>query len=133
MTELPTDAEAADLDKTPAPAKGISGAGKPPSDLPGPGPEDDDPFAATRSKTIGDREDEYRAQRRRRMLSPDRADPFAADTPAADLTTYKDVMVGQQLDKEHAEVRRAIAKQKEEEAKAQLAGGAAADGEKKKR
>lgn len=36
-----------------------------------------DPFAETRSKTIAEKEDEYRQKRRRLVISPERADPFA--------------------------------------------------------
>ena len=48
------------------------------------------------------------------MLSPDRADPFADSTPAAELTTYSDVMQGVELDKEKKEVLEKIRKKKEE-------------------
>lgn len=39
--------------------------------------EDVDPFAEHRRPTIADREDEYRAKRRKLVISPERADPFA--------------------------------------------------------
>lgn len=39
--------------------------------------EDIDPFAEHRRPTIADREDEYRAKRRKLVISPERADPFA--------------------------------------------------------
>ena len=39
--------------------------------------EDFDPFAEHRRPTIADREDEYRAKRRKMVISPERADPFA--------------------------------------------------------
>merc|ERR1740123_416471 len=77
--------------------------------------EGDDPFQETRSKTNAEREDEYRAQRQKRMLSPPRADAFADSTPAPELQTYKDVMIGQQLDKEKRDVLRQVQKAKEEE------------------
>ena len=48
------------------------------------------------------------------MLSPDRADPFADSTPAAELTTYSDVMQGVELDKEKKEVLEKIRKKKED-------------------
>uniref|UniRef100_A0A7S4T2H7 Uncharacterized protein n=1 Tax=Alexandrium monilatum TaxID=311494 RepID=A0A7S4T2H7_9DINO len=135
--ELPTDKEAAELERQEGGVLAGSGlkpggGGKPQDDVPG-GPGDD-PFKDTRSKTIADREDEYRAQRHRRMLSPPRADPFADETPAPELQTYKDVMIGQQLDKEKQEVMRKIQKQKEEEA-TQKAEGRAEEvpAEKKKR
>jgi splicing factor 3B subunit 1 len=129
-------------DVTPAIGGGSkkSGAGaRVQDDVPG-GDDGVDPFAETKSKTIADREDEYRAKGRKRMLSPDRADPFADATPAPELSTYKDVMVGQALDKEKQEVLKKIQKQKEEEAakKASGEGGDEADkkaekAEKKKR
>jgi len=39
--------------------------------------ENVDPFAEHRRPTIADREDEYRAKRRKQIISPERADPFA--------------------------------------------------------
>ena len=39
--------------------------------------EEVDPFAEHRRPTIADREDEYRAKRRKLVISPERADPFA--------------------------------------------------------
>lgn len=39
--------------------------------------EEADPFADRRRPTIADREDEYRQKRRRLVISPERADPFA--------------------------------------------------------
>ena len=39
--------------------------------------EDFDPFAEHRRPTIADREDEYRAKRRKMVISPERIDPFA--------------------------------------------------------
>jgi splicing factor 3B subunit 1 len=39
--------------------------------------EDFDPFAEHRRPTIADREDEYRAKRRKLIISPERVDPFA--------------------------------------------------------
>mmetsp|Transcript_16124 Transcript_16124/g.34852 ORF Transcript_16124/g.34852 Transcript_16124/m.34852 type:complete len:1255 (+) Transcript_16124:60-3824(+) len=130
--EIPLEGE----DATPNPGQAaVSGRGmvRPQDDVPS-GPMEDDPFAEhTQRKKISDREDAYRAQRHKRMLSPDRADPFADETPGADLQTYKDVMVGQQLDKEKQEVMRKIQKQKEEELLAKKDGGEAPVAEKKKR
>mmetsp|Transcript_36453 Transcript_36453/g.97006 ORF Transcript_36453/g.97006 Transcript_36453/m.97006 type:complete len:1269 (-) Transcript_36453:83-3889(-) len=139
VKELPTDQESAELEKEPLPG----------GPLPRPGlgggvaeevpRNDDDPFKEhTFGKKIADREDEYRAQRLKRPLSPERADPFADETPAPDVQTYKDVMVNQQLDKEKAEVLKKIREQKEEEAslldgKAKETGDADAVAEKKKR
>lgn len=39
--------------------------------------EDYDPFAENRRPTIAEKEDEYRQRRRRLVISPERADPFA--------------------------------------------------------
>lgn len=39
--------------------------------------DDFDPFADRRRPTIAEKEDEYRQKRRRLVISPDRADPFA--------------------------------------------------------
>lgn len=39
--------------------------------------EDFDPFADRRRPTIAEKEDEYRQKRRRLVISPERADPFA--------------------------------------------------------
>lgn len=41
------------------------------------GKEDFDPLADRRRPTIADREDEYKQKRRRIIISPERADPFA--------------------------------------------------------
>lgn len=38
---------------------------------------DYDPFEAHRTKTVGEKEDEYRQKRRKQVLSPARVDPFA--------------------------------------------------------
>jgi splicing factor 3B subunit 1 len=128
-------------DVTPAIGGGNGGAkkglgGRPQDDVPG-GADEADPFAEhTHGKKIVDREDEYRAKRHKRMLSPDRADPFADATPAPELSTYKDVMIGQNLDKEKAEVMKKIQKQRDEEATKKAEGGgdeATEKAEKKKR
>mmetsp|Transcript_14475 Transcript_14475/g.21768 ORF Transcript_14475/g.21768 Transcript_14475/m.21768 type:complete len:1246 (+) Transcript_14475:160-3897(+) len=63
---------------------------------------------------ISDRENEYQARHRNRVLSPDRGDAFGGKTPAR---SYKDIMQAQALQKEETEVRKAIAK-KVEDAKA---------------
>ncbi|THD27375.1 Splicing factor 3B subunit [Fasciola hepatica] len=56
-----------------------------------------------RRPTIADREDEYRSRRLLAMISPARVDPFADgdQTPDHRLSTYKDIMLNQQLNKEH--------------------------------
>mmetsp|Transcript_20149 Transcript_20149/g.60219 ORF Transcript_20149/g.60219 Transcript_20149/m.60219 type:complete len:1222 (-) Transcript_20149:178-3843(-) len=125
VKELPTDKEEAEsppAGRPPAATGSRKNAGPRPQDEI-PSGNDEDPFAETRGKSIADREDAYRAQRHKRMLSPDRADPFAAETPAPELQTYKDVMIGQQLDKEKKEVLQKIQKQKEEDMLAQKDGG----------
>eukprot|EP01050_Picozoa_sp_SAG11_P006638 SAG11_NODE_523_length_8775_cov_29.592900_1_plen_485_part_00 len=76
---------------------------------------DVDPFADTRAKTIAEREDEYHARRRQRILSPARADPFAQNTPSGEERTYKDVMQETALSNEKEELLRAIAEKKEEQ------------------
>ncbi|CAL8094402.1 unnamed protein product [Calicophoron daubneyi] len=55
-----------------------------------------------RRPTIADREDEYRSRRRLAMISPARVDPFAdgEQTPDHRLSTYKDIMLNQQLNRE---------------------------------
>mmetsp|Transcript_29619 Transcript_29619/g.69621 ORF Transcript_29619/g.69621 Transcript_29619/m.69621 type:complete len:1129 (+) Transcript_29619:1-3387(+) len=55
-----------------------------------------------RAPTIADREDEYRARRRNRIISPERVDPFDPKTPDARLTTYADRMRGETLAREKA-------------------------------
>jgi len=128
-------------DSEATPAMGVANAPKkmasfkPQDDIPA-APEGDVFDEYTHGKKITDREDEYRAKRHKRMLSPERTDAFASETPAPELQTYKDVMVGQALDKEKQEVLRKIQKQKEEEATNKAGGGGDDDkakAEKKKR
>jgi splicing factor 3B subunit 1 len=59
-------------------------------------------MADYRRPTIADREDEYRAKRLQAVISPARVDPFAdgGRTPEPTLTTYKDIMMHQQLNKD---------------------------------
>jgi splicing factor 3B subunit 1 len=57
------------------------------------------------SRRIADREDEYRARRRNRIISPERHDPFAGgETPDIRGTTYADIMRQQQLEIETQQV-----------------------------
>jgi|Transcript_93786 splicing factor 3B subunit 1 len=121
-------------DKTPAIGGSKKATGvRPQDDVPA-GADEADPFKEyTHGKKIVDREDEYKAQRHKRMISPDRADPYADSTPAPELSTYKDVMVNQQLDKEKAEVLKKIQKQKEEEGAGKAPGAEPEKTEKKKR
>eukprot|EP00928_Gymnodinium_smaydae_P079431 TRINITY_DN63364_c0_g1_i1.p1 TRINITY_DN63364_c0_g1~~TRINITY_DN63364_c0_g1_i1.p1 ORF type:complete len:1254 (-),score=316.34 TRINITY_DN63364_c0_g1_i1:343-4104(-) len=134
VRELPTDAEG-DASPVLGSAGAARGSSRPQDDVPA-GSRDEDPFKdVSVSRKIADREDDYRAQRHNRMLSPDRADPFADSTPAPELSTYKDVMINQQLDKERKEVLQKVQKQKEEELQRKIEGKAADDApaEKKKR
>ncbi|XP_067641774.1 splicing factor 3B subunit 1 [Eurosta solidaginis] len=72
--------------------------------------EDVDPMADRRRPTIADREDEYRQKRRRIIISPERADPFAdgGKTPDIGSRTYPDIMREQMLKGEENEIRRKI-------------------------
>eukprot|EP01094_Clydonella_sp_ATCC50884_P021871 TRINITY_DN4905_c3_g1_i3.p1 TRINITY_DN4905_c3_g1~~TRINITY_DN4905_c3_g1_i3.p1 ORF type:complete len:1207 (+),score=442.14 TRINITY_DN4905_c3_g1_i3:256-3876(+) len=68
-----------------------------------------------RSRRIADREDEYRARRRNRIISPARTDAFAAAANGESSgRSYKDVMVEANLTKEEDAVRRAIKRKMEE-------------------
>uniref|UniRef100_K3WVF4 Uncharacterized protein n=1 Tax=Globisporangium ultimum (strain ATCC 200006 / CBS 805.95 / DAOM BR144) TaxID=431595 RepID=K3WVF4_GLOUD len=80
-----------------------------------------DPFATAREENgsglvntrIVDRENDYRKRRFERMLSPERGDVFDGKTPQR---SYKDIMQGQRLDTERAEVIRKIQQKQQEEA-----------------
>ncbi|XP_055840531.1 splicing factor 3B subunit 1 isoform X1 [Episyrphus balteatus] len=74
------------------------------------GKEDFDPMADRRRPTIADREDEYRQKRRRILISPERADPFAdgGKTPDVGSRTYTDIMREQLLKGEENELRKKI-------------------------
>ncbi|KAI9582133.1 splicing factor 3B subunit 1 [Glossina fuscipes] len=73
------------------------------------GKEDVDALADRRRGTIADREEEYK-KRRRAIISPDRADPFAdgGKTPDIGSRTYTDIMREQMLKGEENELRRKI-------------------------
>ncbi|XP_023210017.1 splicing factor 3B subunit 1-like isoform X1 [Centruroides sculpturatus] len=73
--------------------------------------KDYDPFAERRVPRIADREDEYRAQRRKLMISPERIDPFAdgGKTPDAQSRTYQVIMREQALSKDQVELRKKLA------------------------
>jgi splicing factor 3B subunit 1 len=91
-----------------------------------------DPFAATRRPTIESRQSEYH-QRRQRIISPERVDPFAASdkTPAESARSYADVLREQELERERQAVLRAIAqkrKEAEEKAREESSNGVAAAG-----
>nr|CAG4642280.1 EOG090X00GC [Evadne anonyx] len=80
------------------------------NDIAGSG-EDFDPFAEHRRPTIADREDEYRAKRRKMVISPERVDPFAegGKTPDVGSRTYAHIIREQKLNVEEHEVRRKLA------------------------
>lgn len=77
-----------------------------------------DPFVAHRQENgiintrISDRESDYQKKRMNRIISPARGDAFSGATPAR---SYKDIMMEQQLQREEAQVLRAIEKKKEVE------------------
>ncbi|CAH1995277.1 unnamed protein product [Acanthoscelides obtectus] len=72
--------------------------------------KDYDPFADRRRPTIADREDEYRQQRRRMIISPERVDPFADGGKTPDLQTrnYSQIMKEQLLKSEENELRKKL-------------------------
>ncbi|XP_013785370.1 splicing factor 3B subunit 1 isoform X1 [Limulus polyphemus] len=72
--------------------------------------KDYDPFAERRIPRIADREDEYRAQRRKMMISPERLDPFAdgGKTPDAKSRTFQVIMKEQALNKDQMELRKKL-------------------------
>lgn len=82
----------------------------------GDGVEEDDVLAGRgeRSGRIADRETDYQKRRFNRVLTPTRADPFAANRQAgaaeagAEGDTYRDVMERAELEREEDRVRRAI-------------------------
>jgi len=80
-------------------------------------PDGFDPFAEHRQNSgrqaISERESEYQKQRLAQELSPERHDMFGDQTPARG---YKDIMMGQTLDKERDEVLRKLAEKKERDA-----------------
>lgn len=56
--------------------------------------EDVDPFAEHRRPTIADREDEYRAKRRKMVISPERVDPFAEGKIIVDFGSSLHLFIG---------------------------------------
>lgn len=81
----------------------------------GDGVEEDDVLAGRgeRSGRIADRETDYQKRRFNRVLTPTRADPFAANRQAGaagepEGDTYRDVMDRAELEREEERVRRAI-------------------------
>ncbi|XP_011179915.1 splicing factor 3B subunit 1 [Zeugodacus cucurbitae] len=92
------------------------------------GKEDVDPMADRRRPTIADREDEYRQKRRRIIISPERADPFAdgGKTPDVGSRTYPDIMREQMLKGEESELRRKIQEKSKEGTLVKTSNGEAA-------
>lgn len=80
----------------------------------GDGVEEDDVLAGRgeRSGRIADRETDYQKRRFNRVLTPTRADPFAANRQAgaaeAEGDTYRNVMERAEIEREEERVRRAI-------------------------
>lgn len=82
----------------------------------GDGVEEDDPLAGRgeKSNRITDRETDYQKRRFNRVLTPTRADPFAANRQAgavvdgAEGETYRDIMERAEIEREEERVRRAI-------------------------
>ncbi|KAF4928506.1 U2 snRNP component prp10 [Colletotrichum viniferum] len=79
----------------------------------GDGVEEDDPLAGRgeRSNRITDRETDYQKRRFDRVLTPTRADAFAANRQAGaaeEGTSYREVMALRELEREEERVRRAI-------------------------
>lgn len=82
----------------------------------GDGVEEDDPLAGRGEKStrITDRETDYQKRRFNRVLTPTRADPFAANRQAGaaadggDGETYRDIMERAEIEREEERVRRAI-------------------------
>ncbi|CAJ0582767.1 unnamed protein product, partial [Mesorhabditis spiculigera] len=58
--------------------------------------EEVDPFAETRTKTIGEKQSEYQKRMYNRPISPERIDPFVDQTPRAGNRGYAEVMKEQQ-------------------------------------
>ncbi|KAK4189011.1 U2 snRNP component prp10 [Podospora australis] len=80
----------------------------------GTGVEEDDPLAGRgeKSNRITDRETDYQKRRFDRVLTPTRADPFAANRQAGaaeDGVSYREIMEGRDIEREEERVRQAIA------------------------
>ncbi|KAL3424805.1 splicing factor 3B subunit 1 [Phlyctema vagabunda] len=73
--------------------------------------EEDILLGREKSARIADRETDYQKRRYDRVLTPTRADPFAANKQAGDAEdgeSYRDVMARRELEREEERVRRAI-------------------------
>ena len=141
LTELPTEAEEASMGAdqgadggvTTSQRRNYSGPSLSAADDMGAG-ADEDPFAVRAREmgvqpTIAERESDYQARRRNRILSPARADPFAAGgTADPEARTYADVMKETELSNEKEELLRAIKAKKEDEEAAKASGADATTG-----
>ncbi|KAH0420734.1 u2 snrnp component prp10 [Colletotrichum camelliae] len=103
----------------------------------GDGVEEDDPLAGRgeRSNRITDRETDYQKRRFDRVLTPTRADAFAANRQAGaaeEGTSYREVMALRELEREEERVRRAIQAKAEgrEEEDGNVASATLKDGDK---
>lgn len=87
----------------------------------GDGVEEDDILAGRgeRSNRISDRETDYQKRRFNRVLTPTRADPFAANRQAGaaegEGETYRDIMERADIEREEERVRRAIEEKRKNE------------------
>lgn len=84
----------------------------------GSGVEEDDPFAGRGEKStrIADRETDYQKRRFDRVLTPTRADPFAANRQAGaaeEGESYREIMERRELEREEERVRRAVQAKRE--------------------
>ncbi len=79
-----------------------------------------DPFAEHRASRVSDRDDEYHARRLDRVISPERADPFAEGAADPNARTYSEIMREQRLDEEKAQVIKQLEDQKKEELEEKL-------------
>lgn len=95
-----------------------------------PEPEQEQADDGFGTKTIYDREDDYRRRRLDRIISPVRNDAFAMgdQTPDARVRTYADIMREQQLQREMDNTMVNIAAKKKKEAEQAAAAAAAGFG-----
>ncbi|XP_954908.1 splicing factor subunit, putative [Theileria annulata] len=64
----------------------------------------------TKGKSIYEREDDYRRQRLRQRLSPERYDPFSGKTPLPEERTFADVMKETEISRQRNEISKHISK-----------------------
>lgn len=75
-----------------------------------------DPFKQrTGSRRILDRQNEYHSRRLKRVISPERLDPFAEGEVKGDTRSYADVMREVEIEKEEQRIKRKIEEKKREE------------------